>query len=601
MMNKVIALMTAVLLITCLVSPLSAYAEIKLNITSKQTTAQDTEDLFVIQGENGYGYCNSAGITVIPCVWASASNFENGVAIVQKRIDGDYGCINTKGQLIIPCEYDQAYIINGYPVMIKNREDHANYVFNSKGDRICPFIINNANPPYIEEDGIVYRGKDYRTHFYSFKTKKDKVIANSSDYGASEGLVVTSYGYVDHSGKTVISMDFDRYMCDPFHEGLAKVYDRRSKQSGFIDKNGHFVIPCILSADLVDDFSEGLAVAAVKKENWGWGFIDKNGNTVIPFQYEQAYDFQNGLAAVKNDNQLWGFIDKKGNQIVDFIYEKVGYYHNGYCLVTRNDKSYYIDKNGNFAFSYFEGKQIDVEALVKAEEFERTKESAMTNMPLIDEFTLHSGTTFGMSLSEVKAKEEAKGFSPSETKLAYMLYDNNGEYTAKQTDGLVMFGSVAGISDSRVNYYHIGSQKKLFDMVYVFGDHSTDAYTDIQQLLENKYSQQWVRNDGTAPSNLVYFFNNMTNGAVKSYEKYYIQYNDTYRIYITHGLYYNNLPRYTEDYNLFFSGEHYLEYRIVSKYELESIQEAMRKKHEQELTERQQRENEIQQERNNDI
>ena len=42
-------------------------------------------------------------------------------------------------------------------------------------------------------------------------------------------------------------------------------------------------------------FSEGLA--AVKK-NGKWGYIDETGKVVIPFQYDQAYTFNEGKAVV---------------------------------------------------------------------------------------------------------------------------------------------------------------------------------------------------------------------------------------------------------------------------------------------------------------
>ncbi|MBO7522558.1 MAG: WG repeat-containing protein, partial [Bacteroidales bacterium] len=46
------------------------------------------------------------------------------------------------------------------------------------------------------------------------------------------------------------------------------------------------------------------------------GFIDNTGKEVVPCQYEDAYDFSEGLAAVKNKNDLWGFIDETGKEVV---------------------------------------------------------------------------------------------------------------------------------------------------------------------------------------------------------------------------------------------------------------------------------------------
>jgi len=52
------------------------------------------------------------------------------------------------------------------------------------------------------------------------------------------------------------------------------------------------------------DYSEGLA--CVK---------DKNGNVAIPFNYTNAYSFQNGKAKVQDENREWRKIDKTGQFI----------------------------------------------------------------------------------------------------------------------------------------------------------------------------------------------------------------------------------------------------------------------------------------------
>ncbi|MDJ0515966.1 MAG: WG repeat-containing protein [Trichodesmium sp. MO_231.B1] len=49
------------------------------------------------------------------------------------------------------------------------------------------------------------------------------------------------------------------------------------------------------NANYSSSFSEGLA--AVKKDG-KWGYIDKTGKIVIPYQFDDAYGFQQGLAKV---------------------------------------------------------------------------------------------------------------------------------------------------------------------------------------------------------------------------------------------------------------------------------------------------------------
>ena len=51
-----------------------------------------------------------------------------------------------------------------------------------------------------------------------------------------------------------------------------------------------------------------------------WGYVDDKGQYIINSQFEDAYNFSEGLAAVEKEG-VWGYIDKKGNVVIDFKYE----------------------------------------------------------------------------------------------------------------------------------------------------------------------------------------------------------------------------------------------------------------------------------------
>lgn len=97
-----------------------------------------------------------------------------------------------------------------------------------------------------------------------------------------------------------------------------------------------------------------------------------------------------------------------------------------------------------------------------------------------EDFTLHSGVKFGMTLDEVKTCEENAGFTFSE------YFD--GSYYIE--------GKIAGIDEARINYYFVDG--KLIQGIYEFPvasplarhqsiDESRADYTTISDLLNEKY------------------------------------------------------------------------------------------------------------------
>jgi hypothetical protein len=93
----------------------------------------------------------------------------------------------------------------------------------------------------------------------------------------SEGLAVVQvdeqYGYIDHTGKMVIPLEFSN--AEKFSNGLARA--AVDDKWGIIDKTGKFIIqPKYLD---IEDFSEGLALVTIDKE---WGYIDRTGRRVWP-------------------------------------------------------------------------------------------------------------------------------------------------------------------------------------------------------------------------------------------------------------------------------------------------------------------------------
>jgi hypothetical protein len=217
--------------------------------------------------------------------------------------------------------------------------------------------------------------------------------------GFHDGLAIVydgfrKWGFIDKTGRLVISPQFEDVFIHGFlgGEGLASV--RKDGKWGFIDKTGGFVIPpqfdgTTLGAENADGrvtapgtgrFHEGLAPV---RKGGKWGFVDKTGKLVIASQLDWAFEFQDGLARVMKNGKVvlvdktgatvlplddfkrvgsfheglagagkgrskLGFIDATGAFVIPEQFDEVGWFIDGLAPVKKNGKWGFIDKTGTF-------------------------------------------------------------------------------------------------------------------------------------------------------------------------------------------------------------------------------------------------------------
>ena len=190
--------------------------------------------------------------------YSSVRDFSEGMArvsIPDEATDSwfpvqKYGFINTKGELVIPCMYSDAENFSqGFAAVELTERDKSQW-------------------GYIDAEGkTVIQPIYYKAHSFS----EDIAFVNRKERGKDDDWVA-----IDKSGQVQFSFPHGVEPKGEFHDGLAKVLERNKsakceKMFGYIDKEGKIAIP--LMFEDADDFENGIANV---KDCGGRGHYDIN-------------------------------------------------------------------------------------------------------------------------------------------------------------------------------------------------------------------------------------------------------------------------------------------------------------------------------------
>lgn len=357
-------------LIRWLASFLLVFASISI-----ASAAKKDDPLFPIVKNHKWGYMNKAGMVVIAPQFTSADYFSEGLAPVKigYGIEAKFGFINRSGKMVIQPKYADAKpfsdgraavaIGQKYEVKWGFIDQRGQYIVRPQYDGVDDFDHGTAvaytcdeNPDSVatrrfiinKEGKVIYKGPWTSDDlFYTVKNGKIDISAEELKWTKfSNGLApvpfegkngLTSYGYIDKTGKVIIKPQFAdaKQFSDGFAAISVEVKERGHNRNkwGYVDKTGKMVIQPQF-ADNPGDFTEGLALVSIEipeskqrqliaegidDSNKRYGFIDKKGKFVIEPKFEQAEGFKYGLARVwVVEDDLGGepsYIDKTGKFI----------------------------------------------------------------------------------------------------------------------------------------------------------------------------------------------------------------------------------------------------------------------------------------------
>lgn len=259
----------------------------KIVVPCKYDIVQNfSEGMAAVCEETLWGYVDSLGNNIIPCLYRSINYYDNGV------MDdwGEYGS---------PDEANDFH--EGLVLVMRNRMA---VFFNKQGKTVIPFVYKRA--------------KDFSEGFAAVKTTQ-------------------KWGFVDKEGNNVIPCRYDTVAS--FKEGLAAAV--KNGKCGYVNANGQEIVPFIFDKpedyEPLNDFHEGLAIV---KKNGAFGYVDKEGkstfdvaanNTSKPRAIEVMPSFpggQQGLMEWFNSNfqvPAEAVRDRAvGKTVVSFVVSKTG-------------------------------------------------------------------------------------------------------------------------------------------------------------------------------------------------------------------------------------------------------------------------------------
>lgn len=83
--------------------------------------------------------------------------------------------------------------------------------------------------------------------------------------------------------------------------------------------------------------------APVKKDS-KWGYISKNGKLAIPLDYDDVWDFVDGLAIVKQGDK-YGVINQRNRRVIPLEYDYMDVAGDNRFLVEQQGETFYINRN----------------------------------------------------------------------------------------------------------------------------------------------------------------------------------------------------------------------------------------------------------------
>lgn len=263
-------------------------------------------------------------------------------ALIRVTRGGKWGAIDVNGQMVIPARFDEIKIWSEF--IAAQRGDRWGFL-DQKGEfRVSPqydqvMPVGDLAAVRVDDKWALMD----TTGAIVLPAQLDREPALFSDDEFVIGERDGRWGLLSKDGAWVVEPRFERIY--RFLGGLGNA--TIDGKMGFIDSTGAWVIePRFESATPF-----GPAGIAMVGDGDHKQYIDRQGKVVIDGDFFIAHPFDGTLARAavgKNMNNLkWGYIGTDGNWVLQPVYDWVSTFHEGLAAVTKDDRTSYIDQDGN--------------------------------------------------------------------------------------------------------------------------------------------------------------------------------------------------------------------------------------------------------------
>jgi WG containing repeat len=289
-------------------------AKLQMQLKDKYDNVWDYSDgMIAVMKNDKYGFCDSTGKEVIPCLYDNPSNFREGVADVKK--DGMIGFIDKTGKELFPFrKYDYA---GGF------EDGLSSFRIIKDGKELYGFVDKTGNevvPPIYSEVQISWFDKGR----YAIVQKGGK------------------WGTISKQNAVVIPFEYDAI--NDFNNGITTA--QKAGKWGVIDTANKVLVPFTMVYKTVYEFSNGYA--HVENDKDMEGYIGTDGKEAFGgLKYSEAFPFgENGYAIVSEENSNRYMIDKQGSPVLkDASIKDITPIDNNMFIITRNGKQGIVDKD----------------------------------------------------------------------------------------------------------------------------------------------------------------------------------------------------------------------------------------------------------------